>query len=103
MRDVGNMHLQFVIAIGKAFDADGIVEVARGFAINGDDRQMPEVASFPQRDRIMFELLYGCGIRNSELIGINLDYIRLSSEAILIRAMVPEHVDEVLAAIVIVK
>jgi integrase/recombinase XerC len=47
--------------------------------------QMPEVASFPERDRILFELLYGCGIRNSELTGINLDDIRLSSEAILIR------------------
>jgi integrase/recombinase XerC len=49
------------------------------------DGQMPEIGSFPQRDRMMFELLYGCGIRNSELIGINLDDIRLSSEAILIR------------------
>ena len=49
------------------------------------DGEMPEVASFPERDRIMFELLYGCGIRNSELVGINLDDIRLSSEAILIR------------------
>jgi len=49
------------------------------------DGQMPEIASFPERDRIMFELLYGCGIRNSELTGINLDDIRLSSEAILIR------------------
>ena len=33
----------------------------------------------------MLELLYGCGIRNSELVGINLDDIRLSNEAILIR------------------
>jgi len=49
------------------------------------DGQMPEVASFPDRDRLMLELLYGCGIRNSELIGINLDDIRLSAEAILIR------------------
>ncbi len=49
------------------------------------DGKMPEVASFPERDRIMSELLYGCGIRNSELIGINLDDIRLSSGAILIR------------------
>src|SRR5258708_977626 len=49
------------------------------------DGKMPEVAAFPERDRIMFELLYGCGIRNSELIGINLDDIRLSSEVILIR------------------
>jgi integrase/recombinase XerC len=49
------------------------------------DGQMPEVASFPERDRLMLELLYGCGIRNSELIGISLDDIRLSAEAILIR------------------
>src|ERR1700719_757537 len=47
--------------------------------------KMPEVAAFPERDRLMLELLYGCGIRNSELIGINLDDIRISSEAILIR------------------
>lgn len=49
------------------------------------DGQMPEIAAFPERDRLMMELLYGCGIRNSELIGINIDDIRLSSEAILIR------------------
>ena len=49
------------------------------------DGQMPEIASFPERDRLLLELLYGCGIRNSELIGIDLDDIRLSSEAILIR------------------
>jgi integrase/recombinase XerC len=49
------------------------------------DGAMPEVAAFPERDRLMLELLYGCGIRNSELVGINVDDIRLSSEAILIR------------------
>jgi integrase/recombinase XerC len=49
------------------------------------DGEISEVAAFPERDRLMFELLYGCGIRNSELTGINLDDIRLSSEAILIR------------------
>lgn len=49
------------------------------------DGDMLQAAAFPERDRLMFELLYGCGIRNSELTGINLDDIRLSSEAILIR------------------
>ena len=49
------------------------------------DGAMPEIAAFPERDRLLFELLYGCGIRNSELTGINLDDIRLSAEAILIR------------------
>ena len=49
------------------------------------DGKMPETAAFPERDRLMLELLYGCGIRNSELTGIDLDDIRLSAEAILIR------------------
>ena len=49
------------------------------------DGQMPQVAAFPERDLLMLELLYGCGIRNSELTGINLEDIRLSAEAILIR------------------
>jgi integrase/recombinase XerC len=48
------------------------------------DGEMPAVAAFPERDRLMLELLYGCGIRNSELTGINVDDIRLSAEAILI-------------------
>lgn len=49
------------------------------------DDKMPEIAAFAERDRLMLELLYGCGIRNSELTGINLDDIRMSAEAILIR------------------
>jgi integrase/recombinase XerC len=49
------------------------------------DGNMPECAAFPERDRVILELLYGCGIRNSELIGINLDDIRWSNEAILVR------------------
>ena len=49
------------------------------------DGNMPEIAAFPERDRLMLELLYGCGIRNSELVGINLDHIHVKNEIILIR------------------
>src|SRR6202023_3036679 len=49
------------------------------------DGRMPEAAAFPERDQLMLELLYGCGIRNSDLPGINMADIRLSAEAILIR------------------
>lgn len=49
------------------------------------DGKLPETASFPERDLLLLELLYGCGIRNSELIGINTDDIRLTNEAILVR------------------
>src|ERR1700732_5580738 len=41
------------------------------------DGRMPEIAAFPERDQLMLELLYGCGIRNSELTGINIDTLRL--------------------------
>jgi integrase/recombinase XerC len=49
------------------------------------DSEMPENAAFPERDRVILELLYGSGLRNSELIGINLDDIHWSNEAILVR------------------
>ena len=49
------------------------------------DAQMPESCAFSERDRAMMELLYGCGIRNSELVGINVDDIRWSNELILVR------------------
>jgi len=49
------------------------------------DEEMPDSSAFAERDRVILELLYGCGIRNSELIGINLDDIRWSNEIILVR------------------
>ncbi len=49
------------------------------------DSQMTDSSAFEERDRVILELLYGCGIRNSELIGINLDDIRWSNEIILVR------------------
>ncbi|MGA9564269.1 MAG: tyrosine recombinase XerC [Candidatus Korobacteraceae bacterium] len=49
------------------------------------DSQMPESSAFPERDLVILELLYGCGIRNSELIGINTDDIRWSNEVVLVR------------------
>ena len=49
------------------------------------DRDMPERAAFPERDRAIFELLYGCGLRNSELTGIELGDIDYANGVILIR------------------
>jgi integrase/recombinase XerC len=46
----------------------------------GDD-----AASWPARDRAIVELLYGCGMRNAELTGLNLKDIHWANEAILVR------------------
>ncbi|HUV69096.1 MAG TPA: tyrosine-type recombinase/integrase [Terracidiphilus sp.] len=44
-----------------------------------------DAASWPARDRAILELLYGCGIRNAELTGLNLADIHWANEAILVR------------------
>ncbi len=49
------------------------------------DAKMPEESGFPERDRLMLELLYDCGIRNSELTGINLEDIHQRQGLILVR------------------
>lgn len=49
------------------------------------DAGMPDCAAFPERDTLIFELLYGCGLRNSELVGIGLADINFSAAALLVR------------------
>jgi integrase/recombinase XerC len=44
-----------------------------------------DAASWPARDRAILELLYGCGIRNAELTGLNLQDIHWANDAILVR------------------
>ncbi len=44
-----------------------------------------EAGAWPERDRVIFELLYGCGIRNSELCGLDMRSVRWADEAILVR------------------
>ena len=42
-------------------------------------------AAWPERDRVIFELLYGCGIRNAELVGLDLADVHWAREMILVR------------------
>jgi integrase/recombinase XerC len=44
-----------------------------------------DAASWPARDAAILEMLYGCGIRNAELTGLNLEDIHWANEAILVR------------------
>jgi integrase/recombinase XerC len=55
--------------------------------INGvlDSNTVAENASFVARDRLILELLYGCGIRNSELVGLRREDISWSEETLRVR------------------
>jgi integrase/recombinase XerC len=44
-----------------------------------------DAAGWPARDAVIFELLYGCGIRNAELVGLDLKHIRWAAETLLVR------------------
>ncbi|MGD0445288.1 MAG: tyrosine-type recombinase/integrase [Edaphobacter sp.] len=44
-----------------------------------------EAAAWPERDRVIFELLYGCGIRNSELVGLDVASVKWRDDAVLVR------------------
>ncbi len=54
-------------------------------SIKNTEKDAEEAATWPSRDSVIFELLYGCGIRNAELTGLNLADIHWANEAILIR------------------
>src|ERR1700761_450255 len=48
-------------------------------------KDQAEAAAWPERDRVIFELLYGCGIRNSELVGLNMSSVKWRDDAVLVR------------------
>jgi len=49
------------------------------------DSVSKDAASWPARDRAILEMLYGCGIRNAELVGLDLEDIHWANEAVLVR------------------
>jgi integrase/recombinase XerC len=52
---------------------------------DGDGPDGGEASAWPERDRVIFELLYGCGIRNSELVGLDMGSVKWRDDAVLVR------------------
>ncbi len=61
---------------------DSMESAANGSAAKPRTEEKDGATPWPERDRVIFELLYGCGIRNSELVGINLRDIDWPNDAI---------------------
>jgi integrase/recombinase XerC len=61
-------------------EVNGLLNSMETRDVGGD-----KVAAWPERDRVIFELLYGCGIRNSELVGIDMPDIQWKNDAILVK------------------
>jgi integrase/recombinase XerC len=56
-----------------------------GHPDSGGDSDEGDASAWPERDRVIFELLYGCGIRNSELVGLNMGSVKWRDDAVLVR------------------
>jgi len=77
----GSGRFSFAVMDGGGADREaGLAAERRGKGGEGGG-----VSAWEQRDRVIFELLYGCGIRNSELVGIDMGGIRWGDEVILVR------------------
>jgi len=60
----------------------GLSHLSRAKARGEDGAPEAVEATWPERDRVIFELLYGCGIRNSELVGLDLSSVLWRDDAV---------------------
>jgi integrase/recombinase XerC len=56
-----------------------------GETVGGSSVARQDAVAWPERDRVIFELLYGCGIRNSELVGLDMGSVKWRDDAVLVR------------------
>ena len=65
--------------VNRVLDSMGPARTAGGASRKGAE---DSESNWPERERVIFELLYGCGIRNSELVGLDMDAIHWNDDAI---------------------
>ena len=53
--------------------------------LDADAKPEEPESAWPERDAVILELLYGCGIRNAELTGLNLEDVQWANACLLIR------------------
>ena len=65
--------------LGRVMDS---LERGLGIREQGLGDESLEMSAWPERERVIFELLYGCGIRNSELVGLDVNAIHWRDDAV---------------------
>ena len=69
--------------MNRVLDGMERVSGSESQGVDGSVRQgVSEESVWPARDRVIFELLYGCGIRNGELVGLDVMSVIWGDDAI---------------------
>ena len=63
-------------------EVNRVLDSLQGIGPRAQGSEGDEATAWPERDRVIFELLYGCGIRNSELCGLDVDAVKWSDDAL---------------------
>ena len=66
-------------------EVNGLLNSLEAVSQKDSGAKQEDAPVWPERDRMIFELLYGCGMRNSELVGIDMADIHWKNDAILVR------------------
>ncbi len=69
-------------SLGPARSAGGAAGGVVRETVGGVAVEEGKEAVWPERDRVIFELLYGCGIRNAELVGLDLSSVLWGEDAL---------------------
>jgi integrase/recombinase XerC len=72
-------------SLGERVGESASQRVSKGKANAEDAKDAKErkvSEGWPERERVIFELLYGCGIRNSELVGLDVSAVLWREDAI---------------------
>src|SRR5882724_1056076 len=68
--------------VPSAEEVNRVLNSLEGGGSVAKDKQ--DAVAWPERDRVIFELLYGCGIRNSELVGLDMGSVKWRDDAVLV-------------------
>jgi integrase/recombinase XerC len=68
--------------LGRVMDSLGQSERPVESRVRESGPGAPGGVGWPERERVIFELLYGCGIRNSELVGLDVGAVLWREDAI---------------------
>src|ERR1700691_1564715 len=77
MRDVGDVYLKFEVSVGEKSHADGIVEIARRFAVNGDDSKIAKITAAGQLR--LYDFLFFVSRFGQNVVGENVGQVMLAN------------------------
>ena len=90
MRDVGDVYLKFEVSVGEQSHANGVIEVARCFAVNGDDSEVAKITTAGQLG--LCDFLFFVSRFGQDFVGKNVRQVMLANYEFDVHALSLIHI-----------